>query len=73
MCLRPLREEPLVGDPALVVGAHRVAHVGPPRHVGEHVEEVLQLLRGQRTVPVLGDSGMGRGCSTLRFQRQIHL
>lgn len=51
--LRPLGQVALVGDPAFVVGAHRVVDVKTPGHVGEYVKQVLQLLWGQGTVPVL--------------------
>ena len=51
---RPLGEVALVGDPALVVSGHRVVDVRAPRHVGKHVKQVLQLIRGQCAVPVLG-------------------
>ena len=50
---RPLGEVALVGDPALVVGGHGVVDVSTPGHVWKHVKQVLQLIRGQCTVPVL--------------------
>lgn len=50
---RPLRDEALVCDPAVIIRTHGVIHVWTPGHVGKNIEHVHQLAGVQSTVSVL--------------------
>lgn len=53
---RPLREKPLVGDPAPLVCTHSVVDIRPPWHVREDFEQILQFIGRQSTISVLETS-----------------
>ena len=51
--LRPLREEALPLEPALLIGQHAVLHMRLPRNLWTRTEQVRQLGRRQAAIFVL--------------------
>lgn len=57
LCLRPLAEVPVQGQPACF-GADRVQELGAPGGSWEHAEEALQLCRREGAITVLQAEGL---------------